>query len=246
MPVSKGKGGVDNHNPSSSSSGSGGGGGDEGPTTNKNALQRTLQAFAKAQKQGRDGDRNIESHHGIATTQYTTRILLHLSPQHHLNTSFPINTPSVNSIVNNTFLCPYLFRVLLFLCFQTIILGVKTSLRESDDHLGPLLDRKSIAQKSGKTAKKDDSDDDDDDDDDDDKEEEVEGDDDDDDDDDEEDMATFMRESNKDLKKLKKQKKTESKGLSKGKAAYNDFDGIYEDDEENHFGGDFGEGESDC
>ena len=116
-------------------------------------------------------------------------------------------------------------------------------MRESDDNLGPLLDRKGLSQKSGKPVMMDD-DDDEEDDDDDDKEEQVEEDDDDD-DDDEEDMATFMRESNKDLKKLKKQKKSESKSLGKshGKVAYNDFDETYEDDEENHFGGDFGEGD---
>ena len=116
-------------------------------------------------------------------------------------------------------------------------------MRESDDNLGPLLDRKGLSQKSGKPAMMDDDEEDDDGDD---KEEQVEEEDDDeDDDDDDEDMATFMRESNKDLKKLKKQKKTESKSLGKnhGKVAYNDFDEAYEDDEENHFGGDFGEGD---
>ena len=120
---------------------------------------------------------------------------------------------------------------------------MKTSLRESDDNLGPLLDRKGLSQKSGKPAMMDDDDDDDDE-----KEEQVEEDDDDDDDDDEEeDLATFMRESNNDLKKLKKLKKAESKSLGKGKSqgkvAYNDFDETYEDNEENHFGGDFGEGD---
>ena len=52
MPVGKGKGG-DKPNPSSSGSGG------DGQTSNKNALQRTLQAFAKAQQQGMDRGRNI-------------------------------------------------------------------------------------------------------------------------------------------------------------------------------------------
>ena len=50
MPVGKGKGG-DKPNPSSSGSG-------DGQTSNKNALQRTLQAFAKAQQQGMNTGRN--------------------------------------------------------------------------------------------------------------------------------------------------------------------------------------------
>ena len=148
----------------------------------------------------------------------------------------------VHTIIKQTYLSSS-FSSPLFSFFSNNHPGVKTSLRESDDNLGPLLDRKGLSQKSGKPAMMDDDDDDDDE-----KEEQVEEDDDDDDDDDEEeDLATFMRESNNDLKKLKKLKKAESKSLGKGKSqgkvAYNDFDETYEDNEENHFGGDFGEGD---
>ena len=85
MPVSKGK-GADTHNPSSSGSGGG-----DGQVGNKNALQRTLQAFAKAQQQGVDRDRNIIMHPFNISTQYT--LCVNLSP-HYLNSSYPVNTPS--------------------------------------------------------------------------------------------------------------------------------------------------------